>query len=71
MQTSLLRVVTTVDLGVSGIGLGRLLKAFLDAASNIKTIMRKQGMEYRVSECVIDTEGYFVLLLLHSYICKD
>jgi hypothetical protein len=63
MRTSLLRVVTTIDLGVSDIGLGRLLEAFLDAASNIKTIMRKQGMEYWVSEYIIDTERYFVLFI--------
>jgi hypothetical protein len=31
-------------------------KHFLDAASNIKTIMRKQGQEYWISECIIDTE---------------
>lgn len=70
MRTSLLRVVTTVDLGVYDIGLGSLLEAFLDAASNIKMIMRKQGEEYWVSEYIIDTEEYLVLLSPYSYICQ-
>ena len=69
MRTWLLRAVTTVDLGVYAVGLGRLLEAFLDAASNIKKIMRKQGMEYWASESIIDTKGYFVLLSPYSYIC--
>jgi hypothetical protein len=70
MRTSLLIVTSIVDLGVYDIGLRSLLEAFLDVASNIKTIMRKQEMEYWVSACIIDTEGYFVLLSLFSYICQ-
>jgi hypothetical protein len=70
MRTSLLRIITTVNLGVYDIGLGSLLKAFLYAASNLKTIMRKQGEEFWVSECIIDTEGYLVLLSPCSYICQ-
>ena len=70
MRTSLLRVITTVNLGVYDIGLGSLLKAFLYAASNLKTIMRKQGEAYWISECIIDTEGYLVLLPPYSYICQ-
>jgi hypothetical protein len=70
MRTSLLIVTSIVDLGVYDISLRSLLEAFLDAASNIKTIMRKQGMEYWASECIIDTEGYFVLLSPFSYICQ-
>jgi hypothetical protein len=53
MRTSLLRVITTVNLGVYDIGLGSLLKAFLYAASNLKTIMRKQGEEFWGVSCTI------------------